>query len=67
MLAGISSHYGSDPASLRIASAGNLPVTARIQEDTSKDAETAHMRELVDWLVLDGDGVIYGHDLLGMA
>ncbi len=60
-LAGISGRADTDPTGLRIDGLTGEGAYGFLQEDTSRDAETWHAPENVDWFALDGPGTLFGH------
>lgn len=60
LLAGISGRNDRDPTGLRIDGLSADGGWGFLQEDTSKDSETAHASEPVDWLALEGSGLLHG-------
>lgn len=48
-----SSYNGSDPVKSRVVSQPSLNFEVRLQEEQSKDAETSHVDEVVDYLVVE--------------
>lgn len=61
VMASLSTYAGSDPVSTRILSVAEDGFTTIAQEDQSKDLETSHGLEAVDWLAVE-----YGGTLLAM-
>lgn len=64
-VASLASLNGVDPAWARGASSSATGFTASVEEDTSADAETAHIAETLDFLAFNQTGVItvYNDDL----
>ncbi|WP_158547364.1 glycosyl hydrolase [Rhodovulum sp. 12E13] len=60
LLAGISGRQDHDPTGLRIDGLSADGGWGFLQEDTSQDSETAHAPEPVDWLALEGSGLLHG-------
>jgi hypothetical protein len=60
VLGSLSSYYGPDPAMLQIDDLLSDGVTLIAEEDTSKDAEIAHVVETADYFVMDGSGLLSG-------
>jgi len=58
-MASLSSFADSDPAWLRGISGSSL----FIEEDKSRDSETEHGAESVDWLAFSGLGVVSGYEI----
>jgi serralysin len=58
VLASIASFRGNNPAGLRYRQLGTNQVDLAIEEDKSLDAEVAHRAESVDFLAIEGDGVL---------
>lgn len=56
----IRTYDGPDNAALRYASLSSTAVQIRVEEDTTKDPETGHTTEIVDYLVLGGSGLLTG-------
>jgi hypothetical protein len=56
-LAIIATHNSPDSAHLR-ASVSTTGANVRIEEDTTEDPETEHPSEQVNYLVVDGDGLL---------
>jgi hypothetical protein len=59
LLASLSTYLGRDQVSPRTVSIDANGFTAIAQEDTSFDAETNHGRESLDWLAIEGEGLLY--------
>lgn len=62
VLASLSSFFGTDAVSARIAGTSASGFTALALEDMSFDAETAHGHESLDWLALSGEGALHAVD-----
>jgi hypothetical protein len=62
LLAGVSSLNGADPAWARGSASTAASFDVSVEEDTSRDAETAHTAETVDWFAFDRAGVIGAYD-----
>ncbi len=60
LFAAMSSWNGGDNAGLRYQSLGFSSFDIRVEEDTTKQSETTHAAEVVDYLVLGGTGVLTG-------
>jgi hypothetical protein len=60
LLAGISGRNDRDPTGLRFDDLSADGGWGFLQEDTSKDSETTHDSEPVDWLALEGSGFLHG-------
>jgi hypothetical protein len=60
LLASIATYAGSDPVIARTGVVGTSSFTVKAQEETSKDAETYHGYESVDWLAFSGEGTLTG-------
>ncbi|MFT7027724.1 MAG: hypothetical protein ACJAVS_001956 [Paracoccaceae bacterium] len=60
LIASISSLVGRDTVVARTTALTADGFTAIAQEDTSFDAETTHGRESLDWLAIEGDGLLFG-------
>ena len=58
LMAGISSYDGADPGGLRYQNLNSDAVEIQIQEDTSYDSEIVHTTEVVDFLALQGSGIL---------
>lgn len=56
LLASLSSFRGSDSAGLRYNNLGSSSVQLKVEEDTSRDQEVAHIGESVDFLAIAGSG-----------
>lgn len=67
VLAGISSREGTDPTTLRLDDVTSTNGRACVQEDTSRDSETFHTKEQIDWLALEGHGFFYREDAFAIA
>lgn len=67
LLAGIASMNEADPVGLRMSGLDRYGASLFLQEDTTFDSETTHAVERIDWLALQGNGMISGFDaaLLG--
>lgn len=63
-LASIATHNGNDPSGLRHSSLNSQGVKIKIEEDTSKDAETDHGTEVVNFLAIDGQSALSGKQLV---
>lgn len=60
-LASLASYDGSDSAGLRYRNLNTNSVDIKIEEDTSKDLETEHTDETVNFLAIEGDGLLKAH------
>lgn len=58
VLATIASYNGTDPASARIGTIWHNAFQAVAFEDQSRDEETTHGFEVIDWLAFDGEGTL---------
>ncbi len=58
LLASIATYNGTDSAGLRYRYKANDSVEIKIEEETSLDAETAHMRESLSFLAIEGSGLL---------
>ena len=58
LMAGISSYDGADPSGLRYRNLTNNAVEIKIEEDQSYDSETGHTTEVVDFLAVEGSGIL---------
>ncbi len=59
-LASIATYDGADPAGLRYQNLKNNQVQVKVEEDTSADGETSHTTEVVNFLAIDGRGLLTG-------
>jgi len=53
LLTRCSTYNGSDPANTRIEQTLSLSFNVRIQEETSRDAETKHVNENVSYIAVE--------------
>ena len=60
LLASMATYNGSDPAGLRSRNLANNQIDIKVEEDTSKDAETYHPNESVNFLAIAGDKSLRG-------
>jgi hypothetical protein len=51
-------YNGSDNSSLRYQSLTTTTVQVKVEEDTTYDAETKHMTEVVHYLAIQGSGTL---------
>ena len=58
LMAGLSSYDGSDPVGIRYRNSGSNGVEIKIEEDQSFDSETNHTTEVVDFLAVEGSGIL---------
>ncbi len=61
VLTSLSSFNGSDPAAARVTNVTDAGFDVFTQEETSADAEVAHIAESVDLLAIEGDGLLSAH------
>ena len=57
-MAGISSYDGADPSGIRYQNLDNNAVEIKIEEDQSYDSEIGHTSEVVDFLAVEGSGIL---------
>ncbi|HEX9736430.1 MAG TPA: trypsin-like peptidase domain-containing protein [Thermoanaerobaculia bacterium] len=57
-LAGIESYNGPDAAHLRYGALTSFDVQVRVEEDTTRDAETDHVGEVVAYVAIAGSGTL---------
>ncbi|MDF2234750.1 CARDB domain-containing protein [Albimonas sp. CAU 1670] len=60
ILTSIGSFDGADPATARVVELDGDGLVSRVQEDTTKDAETDHGTETIDWFAIGGSGTLTG-------
>lgn len=60
LVTGAPSLEGPDPAVVRIDQITATDATLRLQEETSRDAETGHIAETVDYLAFSDEGALTG-------
>ena len=58
LMAGISSYDGADPSGLRYQNLDSNGVEIKVEEDTSYDDEIGHTSEVVDFLAVEGSGIL---------
>jgi serralysin len=58
LLANIASYDGADPVTLRYEDLDSSQAVIRLQEDQSDDQEISHTSESVDFLALEGNGLL---------
>ena len=58
LLASIATYNGTDSAGLRYRHKDNDSVEIKIEEETSLDAETIHIRESLSFLAIEGSGLL---------
>ena len=58
LIAGISSYDGSDPSGIRYRNLSSDAVEIKVEEDQSSDIETDHTTEVVDFLAVEGSGIL---------
>ena len=58
LMAGISSYDGADPVGLRYQNRDSNGVQIKLEEDTSYDSEIGHTTEVVDFLAVEGSGIL---------
>ena len=58
LMAGISSYDGADPSGLRYLNLDSNGVEIKVEEDQSQDVETDHTTEVVDFLAVEGTGIL---------
>ena len=58
LMAGISSYNGGDPAGLRYRNHDSNGIEIKVEEDTSLDTEVGHTNEIVDFLAVEGEGIL---------
>ena len=58
LMAGLSSYDGSDPSGIRYRNSGSNGVEIKVEEDQSFDSETDHTTEVVDFLAVEGTGIL---------
>jgi hypothetical protein len=63
VVASLASYNGTDTASPRIGSVTASGFSAMALEDQSKDLETFHGYEIIDWLAFSNEGAIHGGDI----
>jgi hypothetical protein len=61
MLAALASHHGSDTAMARLSEIDAAGFAGFAQEETSRDAETVHVPEALDYLAFEGTGALEGY------
>ncbi|MDJ0628340.1 MAG: M23 family metallopeptidase [Rhodobacter sp.] len=62
VIAALSGFAGSDPSWVRGNGSTTSTFDLSVQEDTSRDAETAHVAEAVDYFAFDGHAVVGAYD-----
>jgi hypothetical protein len=60
LLAAIATYDGSDSSGLRYKNLTNNRVQIKVEEDQSLDNETQHTTEVINFLALDGSGLLTG-------
>jgi len=61
LLASLATYNGADTSGLRSTNLNNSQVQLKIEEETSKDLETYHAKEEVNFLAIDGtNSLLYG-------
>jgi hypothetical protein len=58
ILASVSSYDGTNPVDVRYEDVDGSQVVIRLQEDQSSDTEVAHTTESVDYMAIDGSGLL---------
>ncbi|RMH77918.1 MAG: hypothetical protein D6680_03825 [Cyanobacteria bacterium J007] len=58
LMAAMASYNGSDPAGVRYRNLGTDSVDVKIEEDQSHDTEVDHANEVVNFLALEGEGLL---------
>jgi len=59
-MANLGSYHGDDNAHLRYQSLTKDGVEVMVEEDTGHDSETTHTEEVVDYLAIEGNGLLTG-------
>jgi hypothetical protein len=62
-MAAMATYNGSDTAGVRYRNLGTDTVEVKIEEDQSKDTETGHTNEILNFFALEGEGLL--HDVNG--
>ena len=58
LFSSLATYAGADPAALRFQGLDAEGVQLRVMEETSRDAETAHLPESVDVFAIEGSGLL---------
>jgi len=64
-MAAVASYDGSDPVGVRHLNLSADKVALKLEEDTSKDLEQIHTSEVVNYLAIEGDGLLTGATIGG--